>query len=159
MEKQKILFVCLGNICRSPMGETVMRKLVDDKGLGSMFEIDSAGTAGYHIGDMPDMRMQQAARTRGYRMTSRARKVSVADFDYFDIILAMDDANYDDLCCLAPTLEAKAKIHRMAKFCRKHNADHIPDPYYGGTAGFAHVIDLLEDGCAELLRQITEGEI
>lgn len=151
MDKTKILFVCLGNICRSPMAEGVMRHLVDEAGLAEHFEIDSAGTYGGHAGELPDGRMRQAAHSRGYRLTHRSRQVVVEDFDRFDLIVAMDDSNYDNLRRLAPSPEAQGRIHRMATYLTRHTADHIPDPYYGGTEGFAHVIDLLEDGCSTLL--------
>ncbi|MDO4714702.1 MAG: low molecular weight protein-tyrosine-phosphatase [Bacteroidales bacterium] len=150
----KLLFVCLGNICRSPMAEGVMRHLVAQADLSDVFSIDSAGTYGGHAGELPDPRMRQAAHSRGYTLTHRSRQVCVDDFENFDLLIAMDDSNYDNLRRLAPTLEAQGRIHRMADYLTHHKADHIPDPYYGGTEGFAHVIDLLEEACANLLETL-----
>ena len=154
--KKKILFVCLGNICRSPAAEGVFRRFVERKGLGDEFEIDSAGTYGGHSGELPDKRMRHAASMRGYDLTSRARQIKTDDFDLFDMIIVMDDSNYERVHRLAPTREAAEKIHRMTEFCTRHRADHIPDPYYEGAQGFEHVLDLLEDCCRGLLDRILK---
>ncbi len=154
MKDNKILFVCLGNICRSPAAEGIMRDLVAKRGLEG-FEIDSAGTYGGHAGDLPDARMRAAALKRGYHLTHRSRQVRTEDFDRFDRILVMDDSNYERVHRLAPTTEAAAKIYRMTEFCRRHpGADHVPDPYYEGAQGFEKVLDLLEDACEGLLKEI-----
>lgn len=154
----RLLFVCLGNICRSPAGENVMSHLIDEAGLTSRFEVDSAGTAGYHIGNGPDPRMRTAATNRGIPMTGKARQVKPADFEEFDWIFAMDRSNYDDLQaverrCQNPT----AKLVLFCDFCEKHTETEVPDPYYGGAEGFETVLDLLEDGCSAFLRKWKEA--
>lgn len=148
-----ILFVCMGNICRSPAGENVMRKLLEEAGLDSDINCDSAGTIGYHRGNPPDPRMSAAGRKRGLPMTGSARQVKRSDLDTFDLVLAMDDDNYDDLIRLS-TSENKAKVKRFCDFCINHSDTEVPDPYYGGAQGFEHVLDLLEDGCAQILESI-----
>lgn len=153
---KKILFVCLGNICRSPMAEGVMRRLVKEAGLEKEFVIDSAGTSGYHQGDLPDSRMRAHASRRGYNLTHRSRRVRTEDFYDFDLIIGMDDHNIDDLQERAPSTEAAGKIHQMTEYNTRIPADHIPDPYYGGSSGFEHVIDLLEDACSGLLETLTQ---
>lgn len=154
-----ILFVCLGNICRSSSAEGVMRKLVDDAGLNKQIGIDSAGILSYHHGELPDERMRKHAAKRGYNLTHRSRPVTPRDFEAFDLIIGMDDSNIDDLKDRAPSLEAMAKIHRMTEYCTKFtDADHVPDPYYGGASGFELVLDLLEDACQGLLNQLTDKE-
>lgn len=148
---KSILFVCMGNICRSPTAEAVFRKLVSDAGRDSEFEIDSAGTIGYHAGDMADKRMRSAAKERGFRLDSIARRIMHADFDRFDLIVTMDDANFYEVSAMNPS--AAARIVRMCDYCEAHDETQVPDPYYGGEAGFQRVIDILEDACANLLRQ------
>lgn len=155
----RILFVCLGNICRSPMAEAVMLRKVSDAGLSDKFLIDSAGTSSYHIGDLPDMRMRQFARQCGYDLTHRARRVCSDDFFDFDMLIGMDDQNVADLEDLAPEPEAKKKIFRMADFTNIHGLDYVPDPYYGGADGFRLVIEMLEDGCAELLDRLLKSKV
>jgi len=118
------------------------------------FIVDSAGTIGYHAGELPDSRMRMHAAKRGYSLVSRSRRVTRQDFNTFDLIVAMDDANYDDLCDMATTVDEKKKIVRMTDYCTKHQATHIPDPYYGGAQGFEYVIDLLEDACCNLFEKI-----
>lgn len=154
MEKKKeykILFVCLGNICRSPSAEAVMKKLVKDAGLEESFFIDSAGIMGYHEGERADDRMRGHAARRGYVLDSISRPVRTQDFYDFDLIIGMDDRNVDDLKQKAPDLESVAKIHQMTEYSRNKLYDHVPDPYYGGASGFELVLDLLEDACAGLL--------
>jgi len=148
---KSVLFVCMGNICRSPTAEGVFRKLVSEAGRHSDFEIDSAGTIGYHAGDRADRRMRAAAADRGYQLDSIARRIEVADFDRFDLIVAMDNANFRDVSAMAP--ESEARIVRMCDYCEEHEETEVPDPYYGGEAGFQKVIDILEDACSNLLRQ------
>lgn len=146
-----ILFVCLGNICRSPAAEGVMQAVVDEEGAAARFTIDSAGTGNYHIGDLPDQRMRIHARRRGYELTHRCRQVRAYDFDDFDIIVAMDASNERNLRRIAPSPEAEAKIVQMAEFVDiASRYDHIPDPYYEGAEGFELVLDLLQSACRNL---------
>lgn len=153
--KKKILFVCLGNICRSPSAEGIMKKLVREAGLEAEIEVDSAGLIGYHEGELPDPRMRSHASRRGYTLDSRSRPVQPADFDTFDYLVGMDDRNYDELRRLAPDTDSMRKVHRMVEYSRRYAHDHVPDPYYGGTEGFELVLDLLEDACAGLLEELT----
>ena len=155
MEKKRILFVCLGNICRSPAAEGIFRDIVEKRGIADRFEIDSAGLYSGHAGDLPDRRMRLHAFQRGYNLTHHARPVRASDFDNFDLIIGMDDSNISRLKAFAPTVEAEKKIVRMTDFCRHHpGADHVPDPYYEGAEGFEHVLDLLEDACEGLADKI-----
>jgi len=150
--KKRILFVCLGNICRSPAAEGIFRAIVTEHGDADLFEIDSAGIGNWHSGQLPDRRMCVHARRRGYELTHRARQVREADFDRFDIIIGMDSGNIDDLRSLAPTPEAMAKIKPMSQWLRTiaTRYDYIPDPYYEGAEGFELVLDLLQDACGNL---------
>lgn len=153
--KTRLLFVCLGNICRSPAAEEIMRCKVEQAGLSAAIEVDSAGTYGGHAGELPDPRMRNAARNRGYRLTHHARRFVEADFDRFDRIIVMDDNNYEAVHRLAPSRAAAEKIFRMAEFFR-HQPDrtYVPDPYYEGHEGFERVLDMLEDGCDGLLEAL-----
>ncbi len=157
-DKVGILFVCLGNICRSPAAQGVMERLVEEKGVADKFEIDSAGLYGGHAGDLPDARMRAHARQRGLNLTHRSRQVKESDFDRFDIIVAMDDSNYDRLRRMAPTPEDEKKVVKMADFFTLHPwADCVPDPYYDGAEGFENALDLIEDGCETLLRNVVDN--
>ncbi len=151
--KKRILFVCLGNICRSPAAEAIFRHFVQQAGLSERIETDSAGTYGGHAGDLPDPRMRVAAARRGYDLTHRARLIREEDFERFDRILVMDDDNYERVHRLAPSRELARKIDRMRDFCHTERS-YIPDPYYEGQEGFERVLDLLEDGCATLLETV-----
>ena len=154
-KKIRILFVCLGNICRSPAADGIMHDLAEKRGAADRFTIDSAGTYGGHRGELPDPRMRSAASRRGYALTHRARQVSEADFDRFDMIVVMDDMNYETLHRMAPSREAARKIFRMAEFCRRHpDRTYVPDPYYEGHEGFELVLDMLEDGCEGILEYL-----
>lgn len=154
-KKHHILFVCLGNICRSSSAEGVMKHLVEEAGRADEFVIDSAGILSYHQGELPDPRMRAHAARRGYNLVHRSRPVRTSDFDDFDLIIGMDDRNIEDLKERAPSVEAKRKICRMTDFCTRFTeADHVPDPYYGGAEGFEYVLDLLEDACAGLLEEL-----
>ena len=155
--KYSVLFICLGNICRSPAAQAVMQRMVDERGLTDRFFIDSAGIGGWHIGDLPDKRMRVHARPRGYELTHRARKVNSADFEDFDLIVGMDAGNVDDLRSLAATIEQERKVVMMGDYIRQYpNYDYVPDPYYEGSEGFELVLDLLEDSCDNLLNRIIE---
>jgi len=152
--KIKILFVCLGNICRSPSAEAVMIKVVEDAGLEKQIAIDSAGTAAYHEGEKADSRMRTHASRRGYNLESISRPVRLDDFYDFDLIIGMDDRNIADLRRMAPDTESMSKIHPMIEFLQHQVIDHVPDPYYGGASGFEQVLDILEDACQGLLNFI-----
>ena len=153
--KTKILFVCLGNICRSSSAEGVMKQLIEQAGREDEFIIDSAGILSYHQGELPDSRMRAHAARRGYDLTHRSRPVCTDDFYDFDLIIGMDGRNIDDLKDRAPSVEAWKKIHRMTEYCTKFtHADHVPDTYYGGAEGFEYVLDVLEDACAGLLEMV-----
>ncbi len=154
MDKTKILFVCLGNICRSPSAEGIMKKLVKDAKAENQIYIDSAGISGWHEGELPDDRMSKHAKRRGYDLTSHSRPVKTEDFYDFDLIIGMDDNNIDALMQKAPDPESQHKIYRMTDFSKQYQHDHIPDPYYGGDSGFELVLDLLEDACKGLLEKI-----
>lgn len=153
MAKFRMLFVCMGNICRSPAAEGVMRHLVEKEGLGHRIECDSAGTLDYHTGEPPDWRMRRAAAERGIQVDGSARSVRRRDLEDFDLILTMDDENLDHVQSLD---EAGNHAHKIQPFCdylSRTNASEVPDPYYGGLRGFERVLDLLEDGCEGLLKE------
>ncbi|KAA8550204.1 hypothetical protein F0562_001888 [Nyssa sinensis] len=157
-----VLFVCLGNICRSPAAEGVFTDLVKKRGLDSKFSIDSAGTINYHEGNEADPRMRAAAKRRGIMITSISRPIRPSDFRDFDLILAMDKQNREDILGalerwgFRETLPADAhkKVQLMCSYCKKHDETEVPDPYYGGPQGFEKVLDLLEDACESLLESI-----
>ena len=154
---KQVLFVCLGNICRSPSAEAVFNTLVARKGLENELHCDSAGTAAYHTGDTADYRMKQFAQKRGYRLTSISRPVDPdSDFDRFDYIIGMDRQNIRDLKAMARNENDREKISLMTDFCSDKKQDSVPDPYYGGTAGFELVLDILEDACNGLIRKLQE---
>lgn len=156
-DKIKILFVCLGNICRSPAAEGVMKAIVEAEGDEARFEIDSAGTGNYHIGELPDERMRIHARRRGYDLTHRCRQVKPSDFEEFDLVVAMDASNRSKLQRVAPSVEAERKIVMMADFSDMASRyDHIPDPYYEGAEGFELVLDLLESACRNLYDRLAK---
>ncbi len=149
---QSVLFVCMGNICRSPAAEGVFRKLVADAGREAEFHIDSAGTHGYHVGHPPDSRMLAAARARGYLLDSRARRLAQSDFECFNWIVTMDDDNYANVGAMDNG--GGARVVRMVDYCKRLSPVEVPDPYYGGAAGFEEVLDILEDACSGLLRRL-----
>lgn len=150
----RVLFVCMGNICRSPAAEGVMRALARKSDV-AVFAA-SAGTIGYHAGEPPDRRMIAAAKRRGYDLVSRARQVEREDFKNFDLILTMDDDNLRGVLGLAATEDERAKVAKFTTYCREHaGSDEVPDPYYGGGEGFETVLDLLEDGCRGLLEELA----
>ena len=157
--KYKVLFVCLGNICRSPAAQGIFEHVVRENGMQDRFVVDSAGTYSGHRGELPDRRMRTAALYRGFALTHKARPVSGLDFLDFDYIIAMDDQNYEDLMHLAPSVEDSRKIRRMAEFFTTHKISYVPDPYYMGVEGFSHVLDLLEEGCQNLFEAIIRAEL
>jgi protein-tyrosine phosphatase len=153
----RILFVCMGNICRSPTAEGVMRALLRDEGLDGRIELDSAGTGGWHAGDPPDPRATTAARARGIELDGAARQVTAADFGSFDLLLAMDRENERELLARAPDAEARAKVRLLREFDPAAVAAgdlDVPDPYYGGTHGFDRVLDLVQAACRGLLDEL-----
>lgn len=156
MAQKSILFVCLGNICRSPSAEGIMKSIVHVQNLDSKYRIDSAGIIGVHAGEPADSRMRRHASARGYNLTSISRQISVADFDMFDLIIGMDSQNLNDLHAIAQTDIHHSKIKRMTDFCTRINIDRVPDPYYGGAEGFEQVIDILEDACSGLLAELEK---
>lgn len=153
----RILFVCLGNICRSAAANGIMEAVVEREGLQGSIEVDSAGTYGGHAGDLPDARMRAAAATRGYRLTHRARRIVEEDFYEFDYIIVMDDNNYESVVRLSPERKYLDKVYRFVEFCSTHPEwSYVPDPYYEGREGFEIVLDLLEDGCEGVLQQVKQ---
>jgi protein-tyrosine phosphatase len=154
----RLLFVCLGNICRSPTAEAVMARLVDDAGRAGEVELDSAGTGAWHVGSPPDERATAAASARGIAMRGVARQVRAEDFERFDLLLAMDAENHRDLRLLAPDAEGAAKVRMLREFDPASTdavSLDVPDPYYGGEDGFDHVLDLVEAACAGLLDELS----
>jgi len=152
----KVLFVCLGNICRSPTAEGVFTKLVNDKELADKISIDSAGTGDYHIGKSPDLRAQEAALKRGINIDHlAARQVSPNDFEKFDYIVAMDKSNYANLQIVCPA-EHKQKLHLFLQFAPELETEEVPDPYFGGKSGFEHVLNLVETASERLLTHIQQ---
>jgi protein-tyrosine phosphatase len=145
----RILFVCMGNICRSPTAEGVMRKLLREQGLEGEIEIDSAGTGGWHAGEPPDARATEAARRRGIPLEGQARRITRSDFNRFDLVLAMDRENLRELRAIAPP-HAREKVRLLV------DGRDVPDPYYGGARGFEDVLDLVEEACRELLDELRE---
>ncbi len=148
---RRVLFVCLGNICRSPAAEGVMREHVRKAGQTELWSIASAGTAGYHVGNLPDERMQVAAARRGYPLTSRAQKLSRRHLQDYDLVLVMDEDNLRAARALAQTEEERQRVQPFWTLVGDPAVTHIPDPYYGGLEGFETVLDLLEKGCRRLL--------
>ena len=156
----KLLFVCLGNICRSPAAEGVFLHQLNERGLNDRFVVDSAGTGGWHVGNPADRRMQAAANRRGIQLPSRARQISLDDLSTFDLVLTMDDANLMAVQALAKEAGslATASIKPMLSYARNFSETEVPDPYYGGDTGFEHVLDLLEDACSNLLDELSRQE-
>jgi protein-tyrosine phosphatase len=152
-----VLFVCTGNICRSPTAEGIFRKLAGEAGMGETMLADSAGTHAYHIGEPPDPRAQDAAAKRGYDLSGlRARRFEQADFQRFDLILAMDRDHHSILLRMA-RLSAAHKLKLVMSYARRFEEEEVPDPYYGGPQGFERVLDLLEDAAQGLLESLRNG--
>jgi protein-tyrosine phosphatase len=153
----RILFVCMGNICRSPTAEGVFRQQVEAAGLGGHIRVDSCGTAAYHVGEPPDARSRAAAAARGYDLSQqRARQFSAADFQRFDWILAMDRSNLAQLEALRPA-HWQGYLGLMLTLAPELSREEVPDPYYGGSGGFEEVLDLLETASAALLQRVRSG--
>ena len=157
--KIRILFICLGNICRSPAADGIMKQLVSEAGLDDDFLIDSAGIGSWHVGQLPDHRMRRHGLQHGYTFDHRARQFSARDFDRFDFDAVMDQENFHDVSRQARSETDRQKIIRMSDYLRHHpNQRTIPDPYYGNDRDFEYVIELLEDACASLLQELTKTE-
>ena len=156
MSKTSILFVCLGNICRSPMAEGTFRHLVENAGVEHLVEIDSAGTGAWHVGESPDERATASARRRGIDISMQAaRKVQPDDFDRFDLLLAMDHENHMNLMRMAPD-ELRYKVRLFLEYAPDQPEREVPDPYYGGGQGFEHVLNLVEAASRGLLEEISD---
>ena len=155
-----ICFVCLGNIVRSPLAESMFRHLAEQAGLGHKYEVDSAGTSGWHVGEEPDRRMRRVAAEHGFRYTGRSRQVTKRDFLEFDWIIAMDASNHAGLSRLADSEAARLKIRLMREFDPQGSPnDPVPDPYYGGIDGFEEVFQIVERSCQGLLDALERGNI
>ena len=153
----RILFVCLGNICRSPTAEAIMNHFIEKDGLQEQIICDSAGTSAHHVGQPADHRMRKYAKERGYNITSISRPINSQDFIQFDYIITMDDSNFKNVQSLALSQEHKKKILKIADYCNTQNCSFIPDPYSGGEKGFFQVIDLLEEACLNLLKELKKS--
>ncbi len=153
--KHTILFICLGNICRSPAAEGIMKSLVEKAGLGDKFYIDSAAIGSWHIGQLPDSRMRKCGAEHGYCFDSHARQFQKSDFDRFDTIVVMDNENFRAITSMASSQAEKDKVVRIADYLTEHR-DYtiVPDPYYGDYSDFELVIELLEDACQGLLKEL-----
>lgn len=159
MDKVKVLFVCMGNICRSPTAEGVFAKLLKERALEKSFIIDSAGTHAYHVGEAPDLRAQKAALERGVELNHlRARKVVMGDFEDFDFLLAMDDENYAALTNACPD-NYKNRIKYFLDYAPHLGTRFVPDPYYGGKYGFERVLDLIEEASAGFINDLQKNGI
>ena len=152
---RSVLFVCLGNICRSPAAEGVMLDVVDNAGLSDAVQVDSAGTGGWHVGNMADSRMRAAANRRGYDLQSRARQVTADDIEQFDLVIAMDQSNLENLKRLA--VGRADNIHMLGEYLDADNPPDVPGPYYGGESGFDQVLDMIERACPEILKTLMES--
>ena len=154
----RILFVSMGNICRSPCAEGIMQFMIIQQGLENEIQCDSAGTIDYHQGDFADLRMREHASLRGYELNSIARKFILQDFEKFDWIITMDENNYSQISLLDQNNKFTCKIRRMTDFCEKTKIASVPDPYYGGNQGFETVIDIIEDACEGFLKYLKSNK-
>lgn len=153
----QVCFVCLGNICRSPLAEGVFKSLVEREGLESKIFVSSAGVGDWHIGELPDARMMQTARKNGLQLTSRARQFQAEDFHNTDLILAMDESNLSALEQMSPSLDAREKLRLFRSFDQENRGDlNVPDPYYGGAGGFDHVFEIVQRTCPGVLQFIKD---
>ena len=160
MDKTSVLFVCLGNICRSPAAEAIFQNLINDKGMGNQFIVDSAGTGNWHVGKKADSRMRFAAKQRNINITSKARQIREDDFRKFKYILVMDNSNFSNVIDLKNRVKGSdfAKVLKIQDFSSIFNEKEVPDPYFGGDAGFDHVLDILEDSVCSFLDNITQSK-
>ena len=157
MKNKRVLFVCMGNICRSPAAEGIMKHLVSSQNLDNKIFVDSAGTIGYHAGEPADSRMIEHAAGRGYNLTSISRKFNPrTDFDNFDYIVTMDDDNYEDIKSLDRKKLYGDKLFKMTDFSKSIHVSEVPDPFYSGSDGFERVLDILEDACKGLLDKVKD---
>lgn len=157
MEKVKVLFVCLGNICRSPMAEGLFLHLIGKEGVSDKFEVDSAGTAGYHVGELADRRMRETAQSHGVHLPSRARKFVKEDLENFDYVLPMDGSNLRNIeSLMSPNRDHHAQVILMRNFDPKPEDGNVPDPYYGGASGFENVYEILLRSNQQFLDQIKQ---
>ncbi|EQC48978.1 low molecular weight protein-tyrosine-phosphatase [Bacteriovorax sp. DB6_IX] len=153
----KVLFVCLGNICRSPAADGVMVHLVNERGISSQFEIDSAGTSAHHVGEPADSRMREHAQRRGIFLGSISRAFDASsDFEKYDLILAMDNSNYRNILAMNPSGEYHHKVKMFCDFAKNRSESEVPDPYYGGAKGFEQVLDIVEDGVEGILKHYEQ---
>jgi len=155
-QSTSVLFVCLGNICRSPLAEGVFRHLVEEERLSDQFDIDSAGTGAWHVGELPDGRAAMVAERHGISLDSRARQVEAEDLDRFDHILAMDRSNLHELQKMVDLSGAEVELHLLREYDPEQDGDEVPDPYYGGAGGFEHVYAMVRRSCEALLED-TRG--
>ena len=157
MDKTSVLFVCLGNICRSPAAEAIFQDLINDKGIANQFTVDSAGTGSWHVGKKADSRMRYAAKQRNIDITSKARQIREDDFRNFNYILVMDNSNFNNIINFKNRVKGSdfAKILKIQDFSSTFNEKEVPDPYFGGDAGFDHVLDILEDSVSCFLENIS----
>jgi len=151
-----ILFVCMGNICRSPSAEAVMNSIIEKHKLADKIKCDSAGTISYHAGETADSRMIKHASRRGYNLISIARQIQRIDLEHFDYIVAMDEENFQNILALESKDKFDTKVSKMTDYSKNFNTNEVPDPYYGGPQGFENILDLLEDSCAGLLDHILK---
>lgn len=159
-EPTRICFVCLGNIVRSPLAENMFRHLAQQDGLDHKYDVDSAGTSGYHVGERPDHRMRQVASEHGFIYDGRARQFRRRDFETFDLIIAMDSSNRSDLIRMAQSDAQATKIHLMREFDPEGSPNApVPDPYYGGIDGFENVFQLVKRSCQGMLDALEQGEL
>lgn len=157
MSKVKVLFVCLGNICRSPLAEGIFRHKIKERGLEDSFEVDSCGTAAYHIGKSPDERSVANAKMNGVYYTHRARQFVSSDFKEFDVVLPMDESNKEDILAIRP-INATATVFKMRHFDVLAKGADVPDPYYGGPQGFQEVFEIIDRSCEQLLEHLLSKE-
>jgi len=153
--RYRILCVCLGNICRSPAAHAILESMIEEQGLSEQCEVDSAGTGGWHAGELPDPRMRAHGTSRGYELTHRARQFKSSDFHEFDLILTMDDSNYRNVMALRPDGDCRGEVRKMVSFSLELEPDEVPDPYYGGDAEFSETYDIIEDACRGVLKKLT----
>ena len=152
----RVLFVCMGNICRSPLAECVFGHLARARGVAHLFEVDSAGTSGYHVGEPPDRRSAATARARGVEVAGKSRKLAAADLASFDYVVVMDAQNLAEVDALRRTAGGAARVHRLREWDPSPGSPDVPDPYYGGARGFEDVHDIVERSCASLLDHLLE---